>query len=452
VISSWNVLKNRALLALMLGHFTNDMFAAVLPILYPLVKRDFAVGNAQVGLLTFAYTIAASVPQPLFGHFADRFSARRLAPLVLIWSTVFVSSYGLASSYGALLALASLAGFGSAAYHPLGAAGAARVTAPEVRNTALSLYTVGGTSGFAVGPLVAVVFVGWLGREGTLIFLIPGAIGAMLLFRQLRTVAAPARTPRPRAAAADHPEGLPIRALAQILAVVMLRSWSFLALVQFIPVWYDDLGYGRGFYGPLTTTVIFAGVVGTLVGGALADRIGGRTVIIGSQILCVPTLLLFVAFPGPAAFLLGAAFGFASDTSLSVTLSAAQRLLPGRTGVVSGIILGLGFLMGGAGVPLTGAMSDRLGFEPALMALATLSAIGLRAMYDVRTRLSICKRSSGAATIGFHWSNASRNPSTSEYERVMTAPKTRSSVYSAPSATDRKRCTRSRWCSLRRSR
>lgn len=366
-----SVLANRALLALMTGHFVNDMFAAVLPMLYPIVKREFGVSNADVGFLTLAYTASSSLLQPFFGHLSDRFQNRWLAPLILAWSAVWVSSYGLADSYWVLFGVAALAGVGSGAYHPLGASAASRVTDPRARNSALSVYTVGGTTGYALGPLIAVAVLSWFGARGTIVFLIPGAFGVALLARQMGAVM---RSSAIRAASqpAEQQKPIPFRSLARVVGVVMLRSWSFLALVQFVPVWYADMGYSRGVYGSLTTTMIVSGVAGTLAGGALADRIGGRFVIIGSQLLCVPALIAFVQFPGAAAFIFGAIFGLLSDSSLSVTLAAAQRLLPGRTGIASGVILGLGFITSGVGVPITGYVADHAGIGTALSCMSLL--------------------------------------------------------------------------------
>jgi FSR family fosmidomycin resistance protein-like MFS transporter len=171
------------------------------------------------------------------------------------------------------------------------------------------------------------------------------------------------------------PTPLPRRELARVIAVVMMRSWAFLSLLQFLPIWYAALGYDGAFYGTLATVVILSGVAGTLVGGALADRIGGRAVIVGSQLVCVPALLLWGGYPGGVAFLVGAVFGFSSDASLSVTLASAQRLLPGRTGIASGVILGLGFITAGIGVPITGIVADRFGVGPAMMCLAATGVV-----------------------------------------------------------------------------
>ena len=370
------VLRNRALLTLMLGHFTNDMFAGVLTILLPGAKDRFDLSNAAVGLIALAYTAAASLSQPLFGHLTDRYNRRWFASAVLVWGAGFSAAYGFAPSYGAFLLLAGLAGIGSGAYHPLGAANAAAITDDRHKNTAMSLYSVGGTTGYALGPLVGVALLWLFGVRGTWVLAVPGVLAAALLGTQMRHVE---RARKARAAAAsartasDRPQW---SALVRIMGVVMLRSWVFLSVLQFVPIWYDDLGYGRDLYGPLVTTIILAGVIGTLAGGALADRLGQRAVVVGSLVLTIPCLLLFAGWPGPVAFFTGLLFGASCDASLSVTLVAAQRMLPGRTGVASGVILGLGFVTGGIGVPVTGRLADAIGIAPALMLLSVLCALG----------------------------------------------------------------------------
>ena len=370
------VLRNRALLTLMLGHFTNDTFGGVLVILLPEVKDRFDLSNAGVGLVVLAYTAASSLSQPLFGHLSDQYARRWFAPVSLLWGATFVAAYGFAPNYGVFVLLAALAGVGSGAYHPVGAANAAAVTDDTLKNTAMSLYTVGGTTGYALGPLLGAGLLLLFGQHGTAVLLVPGIVAAGLLASQMRHVeqAGRGRT-RSRPGTVAVLAAPQWNSLARVIGVVMLRSWIFLSVLQFVPIWYDDLGYGRNFYGPLVTTIILAGVIGTLLGGALADRVGQRRIIIVSMLLSIPPLLLFAAFPGNQAFAYGLLFGATCDASLSVTLVIAQRLLPGRVGVASGVILGLGFVTGGIGVPITGWIADGVGIQSALMILAVLPVV-----------------------------------------------------------------------------
>jgi FSR family fosmidomycin resistance protein-like MFS transporter len=249
--------------------------------------------------------------------------------------------------------------------------GAVALASERQRNTAASLFTVGGTTGYALGPLITVGVLAALGIRGTPVFLVPGLLIAWVLYRSMLHV--DRQRQRHRQHEVSNPSAAHWTDLVRVIVVVMLRSWVFLSLLQFVPVWYDELGYDRAFYGALSTIIILSGVAGTLTGGALADRIGGKAVIATTLAACAPALLLFAGFPGTIALLTGAVFGFLSDASLSVTLVAAQRLLPGRPGIASGIILGLGFVTGGLGVPMTGALADRVGIGQALMMLSVLS-------------------------------------------------------------------------------
>ncbi|MEZ4569102.1 MAG: MFS transporter [Thermomicrobiales bacterium] len=118
--------------------------------------------------------------------------------------------------------------------------------------------------------------------------------------------------------------------------------------------------------------ILGAGAAGTLVGGMLADRHGQRRVLVVSMLAATPALLLFASTPGHQSFILGPLFTFIADMSLSVTLVLAQRFMPGRIGMASGFILGIGFVTGGIGLPVTGTIADAYGFSTAMMATSAL--------------------------------------------------------------------------------
>jgi MFS transporter, FSR family, fosmidomycin resistance protein len=190
------------------------------------------------------------------------------------------------------------------------------------------------------------------------------------------------------------------RPLMPVMAIVMIRSWVFLSVVSFIPLWFRDQGYGSPFYSTLTTMVIAGGALGTVAGGVLADRIGERVVIGLSLIVSWPFLALFALFPGPLSLAFGPLFGFFADMSISVTLVIAQRLLPGRVGVASGVILGMGFVTGGIGVPVTGAIADSIGTGPAILVTSVLLAIAAAMAMIVPQRALRNPRSLAPGTIG----------------------------------------------------
>jgi FSR family fosmidomycin resistance protein-like MFS transporter len=361
------------------------MYSGLMPVMYPLALAEFNLSLTSVGVIALAYGGAGSLSQPLFGYLADRHGSRWFAVVAMAWTALMVGLAGIAPTYAFLVVAATLAGLGSGAYHPQGATNAAASVGEARRNTAMSIYTVGGTSGYALGPLIGAGVFAIFGRSGTMAIAPLGFAIAFLLWRQMRTLGLGLR----RAHAEQRAEQQPIewRLLAPVILIVMLRSWVEYGAISFVPVWFEELGYSAAYYSALTTVILTAGVGGTLFGGMMADRIGQRMVLTASMLVAFPFLILFAQYPGNLSFLFGPLFVFFAEMGLSITLVLAQRLLPGRVGVASGFILGMGFVTGSLGVPITGALADRIGIGDAisLSALLLLVGAGIAARLSPRT-------------------------------------------------------------------
>jgi len=155
---------------------------------------------------------------------------------------------------------------------------------------------------------------------------------------------------------------------------MMSRSWTMQSIATFTPTWYASMGYANTFYGTLATVLQLSSAVGTIWVGTLADRFGRRAVIVGSLILTIPAILLFAQFTGPVAFITAALVGITAASTNPLLLLLAQQLMAGRAGVASGLILGLGFVTGAIGIPITGAMIDTFGFHTAFQLQVILVA------------------------------------------------------------------------------
>ncbi|HKF76378.1 MAG TPA: MFS transporter [Candidatus Dormibacteraeota bacterium] len=355
-------LRNRRLVTCMLGHFTVDSYAGLLPVLYPLLIHRFRLDLETVGLVTLAYSGLASVSQPLFGSLADRHGTR-LTGLALAWTAAAFALVGLAPTFPVLVVMAGLAGLGSGAFHPFGALTVRGVLPSRGANTAMSVYVTGGTVGVATGPLIGIVLFGLFGVRGTLLMLLPGvAIGGyLLLAMRLRSAG---RT-RPERRRGPH-RRLPLAPIAATVGVMMSRNCTVFTLQAFTPTWYHQLGYQPWFYGPLVTTLVLSSAMGTVGCGALADRFGRRSVIVGSLVLSIPVVALYVLLPGAAGFAWAVLVGFLAASTAPLTLMIAQELMASRAGLASGLVMGLAFVAGAIGVPLTGAVADHVGLQTAL--------------------------------------------------------------------------------------
>jgi FSR family fosmidomycin resistance protein-like MFS transporter len=382
-----SVLRNRPLMMLMLGHFTVDMYVGLLPVLYPLLIPRYQLNLQTVGLVSLAYSGVASLSQPLFGWLADR-SGTRLIGLTMIWTGLMFALVGFAPTFPLILLAAAAAGLGSGAFHPLGALAAAAVIPPAQRNTAMSVYVTGGTIGVALGPLVGVLVFSLMGTHGTVLLLLPGLFTGLVLLFDMRHK--PERTPAVSTTAtpAFHP-AIAYGPLIMIILVMMSRSWTMSSMQAFIPTWYQQLGYGAAFYGPLATTLILASAVGSIWCGALADRFGRRGIVIASLVLSIPPVILFARFPGLSGFATAALIGLSAASTGPIMLVMAQQLMAGRAGLASGLILGLGFVTGAIGVPVTGMIADQFGMVAAFESQTVLiiATIGLAWLLPTEARM-----------------------------------------------------------------
>jgi FSR family fosmidomycin resistance protein-like MFS transporter len=364
------VLKNRALVTLMFGHYSVDMYSGVIPVLYPLVTDKFELSLRTVGFVSLAYSGASSLTQPLFGWIADRFGTRFIG-LALAWTALMFALIGFAPSFGMLLVFAGLAGIGSGAYHPMGAVNARAVIDESQRNIAMSIYVTGGTLGVASGPLVAAVLFHFFDLRGTALMLAPGIGAAIWMLFEMRTISK--RLVR-RAHAAAFAPPVPVRALAVVIGMMALRSWTISGMQAYIPTWYKELGYSTFYYGALVTVLLVCTALGTIGSGTLADRRGRRFPLIASSMISVPAILLFAQFPGDAGFLTAAIIGLLAASTLPLLLVIAQELMAGRAGLASGLIMGLGFTMSAIGIPITGAVGDAWGIQNAMRFQAIVGA------------------------------------------------------------------------------
>jgi FSR family fosmidomycin resistance protein-like MFS transporter len=367
-----DVVRNRSLLTLMLGHATVDMYAGVIPLLYPLLTDQFDLDLKSVGLVSLCYGGMASLTQPLFGWVTDRNGTRWIG-LALMWTGITFALLGLAPSFETLLLLAALAGIGSGAYHPMGAVTAASVIPDNQRNVAMSIYVTGGTLGVAVGPLIGVVVFSLFGLHGTLPMVIPGAVIAVYLLTQMRTVAL--RLKKKAAEARAEAPPIPWKPMSVVIALMMLRSWVLFGISAFIPLWYDEMGYSRLFYAALSTTILLCSAVGAIGVGSIADRHGRRKLLVLASVASVPVILLFAQFPGWPAFVTAAMIGLLAASTGPLLLVMAQQLMSGRPGMASGLILGLGFIMGAVGVPIMGAVADEWGIQNAMRLWALIAGL-----------------------------------------------------------------------------
>ncbi len=368
----------RAMATLSAGHLFTDIAQGSIPALLPfLIVRDH-LSYAAVSTLVLAATISSSVIQPLFGHVSDRVSLPWLMPLGPALGGLGVALAGLAPTYALTFAAVVVSGIGVAAFHPEGSRFANYVSGAR-RASGMSLFSVGGNVGFALGPVLVTPLVIAFGLHGTSFVLIPTCLMALVLCHELpRLKTFRTDVSKGRVEKGDHHEAWgPFAILGGVIA---LRSFVYFGLVTFIPLYYvGELHASKALGNAALSAMLLGGAAGTLIGGRLADRFGRRSVLVGSM-LTLPPLIVGFLLSGPGlAVVFAALAGAATIATFAVTIVMGQEYLPGRLGVAAGVTIGLSIGLGGVGAPLLGVLADAHGLKAVfeLIAVLPLAALAL---------------------------------------------------------------------------
>ena len=366
----------RAMATLSAGHLFTDVSQGSIPALLPfLISRDH-LNYASASTLILAATISSSVIQPLFGHVSDRRSLPWLMPLGPALGGLGVGLIGIAHTYTLTFAAVVLSGIGVASFHPEGSRFANYVSGAR-RASGMSLFSVGGNVGFALGPVLITPLVLAFGLHGTLLLIIPTWLMAGVLILEL---------PRLNRFRSDLVRGRVTRTgqgdqwgpFAMLGTVIALRSFVYFGFVTFIPLYYiHDLHTSKAMGNTALSAMLLGGALGTLLGGRLADRFGRRAVVTGSMLSLPPLTVCFLLSGPVVGIVVAAVIGAATIATFAVTIVMGQEYLPSRIGVASGVTIGLSIGLGGVGAPLLGLLADAHGLRSVFEAVTVFPVLAL---------------------------------------------------------------------------
>jgi len=366
-------LDRRSIATLSAGHGGVDFASGAIPALIPFIVSEFDLGYAAAGLLMLAVTASSSLVQPLFGIWSDRRGTLWLLPGGLALAAVGIGLIGIAPSFAIVVVLALAAGIGVAAYHPEGAKFAAYASSTR-RASGMSLFNVGGNVGYALGPIVVTPLVLWLGLTGGMLAAVPALVVAVVLARALPRLAAL----RPAIEPGRGSEGeTRVGAMLVLVGVIALRSVAWFTLLAFVPLWIVSQGGSEGQGNRELSLMLIAGVVGTLLLGPVADRVGLRRTLIVTQAMLPPLILVFIELGGIAGAIALMGVGFCVVGTFGITIVLSQLYLPNNTGMASGLAVGLAMGIGGVAAVVLGGVADAVDLEAALVLAALAPVVGV---------------------------------------------------------------------------
>jgi FSR family fosmidomycin resistance protein-like MFS transporter len=370
------------LAAISFSHLLNDMIQSLLPAIYPILKSNFHLDFAKIGLITLTTQLTASLLQPLIGLYTDRKPKPYSLPFGMGFTLIGLAMLSMASNYAFILIAAGLIGMGSAVFHPESSR-VARMASGGQHGLAQSLFQVGGNAGSSLGPLLAAFIVLPRGQHSIVWFTLAALLAIILLtnvgawYKRRESLGHTARAKK----SLIHPNLSP-RRIAVSLAVLIALMFSKFFYLSSLTSYYTFYLISK-FHVSVQSAELhlftFLGAVaaGTIIGGPIGDRIGRKYVIWCSILGVLPFTLVL---PYSNLFwtgVLSVIIGLILASAFSAIIVYAQELLPGRIGMISGLFFGLAFGLGGIGAAFLGKLADRSGIYFVYQVCAFLPAIGL---------------------------------------------------------------------------
>ncbi|HVK90264.1 MAG TPA: MFS transporter [Mycoplana sp.] len=377
------------IVAVSICHMLNDIMQSLLTSLYPLLKENYALDFVQIGLLTMAFQVTASLLQPVVGMVTDRWPMPFSLPLGMgsTFFGLFFLAY--AQSFPVLVLGACLIGFGSAVFHPESSR-IARAASGGRHGLAQSLFQVGGNAGTAIGPLLAAFIVLPFGQSSVAWFSVTALLGMVILTwvgrwyagERLRMASRPA---------ISRELPLPRGRVGWAIAVLVLLTATKNVYMSSIGSYFTFYTIGRfGLTVQEAQLMLFlflgASAAGVFLGGPIGDRFGARFVIWFSILGVIPFALLLpyadLFWTGVLSVMIGLIF----SSAFSAIVVFAQELVPGRVGLIAGVFFGFAFGAGGLGAATLGVFADSHGIDFVYRVCSYLPLLGILTVLLPRLR------------------------------------------------------------------
>ena len=370
------VFNKQAIFALFLIHFIGDFFQSFIRPLLPVLANKFDLSLAQVGLITGIATFMAFLIQPIFGYLADRYKPRVILLIGSFAGVICIPMVGVVPYFWIVLLLIALGSISSAVYHPT-AAGMVSVYAGRRTGLAMSIFGLGGTLGFTLGPIVCSGYVLLMGLNRLPILTLLGVLVFVILFIMIPDTEGAGHTQKDFIGSLKESLAEVWKPIGLIWLIAFSRAFVEHSLLTFIPVLTALEGHSLVSVGGIVSMFSVGGSVSALVCGHLVDRIGFKPVYVSSFALSTPFILLFIHASGWQVYPLAFVSGFVLLATLFPAVALAQKVAPRGRSLVSSIVMGLALGVAGLMMPLAGRMADAFGIRAVLSCIALVPLAAL---------------------------------------------------------------------------
>lgn len=379
------------LIAISFCHFLNDVLQSLIPAIYPILKENYNLTFTQIGLITLAFQLTASVLQPLVGYYTDK----KPRPYSLVFGMTY-TWFGLlvlsvAGNFYSIIIGAMLVGSGSSIFHPESSR-IARLASKGKYGFAQSLFQVGGNIGSALGPLLAAFIVLPHGQISLSWFSVLTMLGIIILFRIGKWYKAAHLNTLSKSPIVHHSKATKgeIKTAITVLVALIFSKYFYSASMNNYYTFYLIETFGLSVSDAQIHLFYFMGAsaVGALGGGLISDRFGRRKLMWFSILGAMPFTLLLPYADLFWTKILSVIIGLIISSTFSSIVVYAQELIPGKVGTIAGLFFGLAFGMAAIGAALLGKLADITSINYVFEICSYLPLIGVLIWFlpDVESR------------------------------------------------------------------
>lgn len=370
---------NKYVYGLSLGHLLVDFNQGALAALLPVLITQHHFNYAIAATLVFFMNLISSVVQPLFGVLSDQHPSAWILPVAVLIAAAGFCMLGSVSTYNLLIVGVLISGIGVAAYHP-DAAKLVNGLADQTQGRNMSLFSFGGNVGFAIGPTVLTLLINQLGTKGINWLLLPACLSSAILVFTLPKIKHEIKIKSKtnlKTNSIQLKQTDDWKSFSLLSVILFGRSIIFYGLNTFLVLyWIHILNQSRTL-GSLALSLLFiVGSIGTLIGGALADKIGyAKLIRISFTLLPFALIAMLLTKNIVLELILLLPVGLLLFMPYSSMVILGQQYLPNKMGLASGVTLGLAVSVGGIASPVLGNLADMTSLSVVMWTLTGISIL-----------------------------------------------------------------------------
>jgi MFS family permease len=370
--------------------FTHVFVRSALPILLPLITKEFSLSYTDTGILVTTSLLVFALVQLPAGYFAGRVGSRRALLSAIGSAALFSVLLAMSTSYTQFFFFCALGAVGSGCHLTVATAFISNIfeereigKAIGTHESAVSLGNL--LSSLAILPLA-------LSLSWRLTYLVCATLGVVVtaaawMFLPRGEKLQSEETPRP-----EQAQGIFNRSLLMLFLIFTLHAFVFHAASSFLPLYLSaEKGIQLAYLAYYVSVPHTLGIFGRPLGGHLSDKVGRRNVVLVSTASLASGIVLMVLFHGEYWLLLALVLlGFGLHTSIPPMFALLMTMIPSsKRAIIVGRVNTVRHLIAGLSPAIVGSIVDSRGFPTAFLALASIAVMGLLVTLGFREKRNL---------------------------------------------------------------